>query len=196
MIWRQAIRTNLIAPALTAALLLSACTGGDEPELTVEERLAAIEGRELTPSEVSERLVVAESLCRLDDPVLDRLWRQLDDDQLEFQDFVFDYQCPERSILYASHTGRYVTAEAEESGVVPSTTRPPSTTTTRSPLPTTSDAPGTISTSTTTETPSTEPDPSTSSDEPSAPQPEPEPDNTVGTAPPSDLDEPTTRTTR
>jgi hypothetical protein len=97
----------------------------EQPELTVEERLALVEGRTLTVAEVTELLGVGKALCELHEQILDEVWRRLGDDQLEFQDFVFAHLCPERSVTYAAHTGRYVTEEAERSGVVPSTTRPP-----------------------------------------------------------------------
>ncbi len=108
---------------VVVVLAATACGGDDEPELTVEERLAIIEGRALTPAEVNEKLSVGAALCRLDDPVLDELWQRLDAGQLPFQDFVFGELCPDRATLYAGHTGRYVTEEAEQSGVVTSTTR-------------------------------------------------------------------------
>lgn len=132
--------------------------GEAEPELTIEELLAEVEGRPLTAAEVSELLDVGQAVCELDEVILDELWRRLDDDQLDFQDFVFAHLCPERSILYAAHTGRYVTEEAEDSGVVPSTTRPTTTTarTTTSTAATSSTGdPATTSLATTTPTTST-----------------------------------------
>ena len=96
----------------------------EQPELTLEERLALVEGRTLTAAEVTGLLGVGKAVCELDEQILDEVWRRLGDHQLEFQDFVFAHLCPERSVIYAAHTGRYVTDEAERSGVVPSTTRP------------------------------------------------------------------------
>ncbi|MEM7274700.1 MAG: hypothetical protein AAF547_16565 [Actinomycetota bacterium] len=122
------LRKLLLILALGVAA--TACGGDEAPELTDAEVLAAIEGRPLTESEVAERLEVGATICQLDEPVLDAMWRRLDDDQLAFQDFVFERICPDRSIFYAGQTGRYVTEEAEDSGVVTSTTRPVSTTTT------------------------------------------------------------------
>jgi hypothetical protein len=142
-----------------AALLVSACGGDDEPELTFEDRLNLLEDEPLTPAEVADRAEVGEALCRLDDSVLDEIWIRLDDDQLDFQDVVFSMLCPDRAVLYAGLTGRYVTEEAEESGVVTSTTRPPSTVTrpstpigpTLAPSTTAGSPPGTGSATTTTD---------------------------------------------
>ena len=123
----QMLRTLVV---LAVVLLASACGGEEEPELTLEDRLEVIEGRPLTAVEVADRLSVASALCELDEPILDAVWRRLSEEQLEFQDFVFAHICPDRSIFYAGLTGRYVTEEAEESGVVTSTTPPIRTTTT------------------------------------------------------------------
>ena len=113
-----------VALAVAAGLVAAACGDDGKPEPTIEERLAAVEGRQLSPTEVSRQLDLAGALCRLGDEVLDALWFRLDDDQLGFQDVVFGYICPERAVLYAGHTGRYVTEDAESSGVSTSTTRP------------------------------------------------------------------------
>ncbi len=115
---------------LAIGLLAGACGGDEEPELTLEDRLEVIEGRPLTAVEVADRLSTASALCEMDEPILDAVWRRLSEDQLEFQDFVFAHICPDRSIFYAGLTGRYVTEEAENSGVVTSTTPPIRTTTT------------------------------------------------------------------
>jgi len=123
---------RIVAIALAVALSAAACGGDDEPELTFEDRLVELEGRSLTPAEVAERVEIGETLCRMDDRVLDEMWQQLSDDQLEFQDLIVAELCPERAVLYAGHTGRFVTEEAEESGVRTSTTRPTSTTATTS----------------------------------------------------------------
>ena len=107
--------------AVGAAVAIYRLRGDAEPELTIEERLELIEGRSLTAAEVSGLLDVGQALCDLDDAVLDEIWIRLDEDQLDFQDFVFAHLCPERSTLYAASTGRYVTEEAEKSGVTTST---------------------------------------------------------------------------
>jgi hypothetical protein len=121
-----------VAGLVACGVLLAACGGDDEPELTIEEQLEQIEGRPLTPSEIEEKLAVGQTLCQMTGPVLDKIWFQLDDEQLEFQDLVFGRLCPERSVFYAGQTGRFVTDAATESGVVTSTTRPPPTTSTSS----------------------------------------------------------------
>lgn len=115
---------------LASVLVASACGGEDEPELTLEDRLEIVEGRPLTAVEVADRLSVASALCEMDEPILNAVWRRLTEEQLEFQDFVFAHICPDRSVFYAGLTGRYVTEEAENSGVVTSTTPPIRTTTT------------------------------------------------------------------
>jgi hypothetical protein len=119
-----------LALGLALAVLLSACGGDEEPELTFEDRLTLLEGRTLTPAEVADRAAIGEALCRLDEKVLEHVWLRLDDDELDFQDLVVSMLCPDRAVEYAGYTGRYVTDEAEQSGVVTSTTRP--TTTVRS----------------------------------------------------------------
>lgn len=108
-------------------MLLAACGDDEPPELTIEERLATVEGRTLTAVEVEEQLALGATLCRMDETILDAVWFKLSDDQLEFQDVVFGHLCPERSVFYAGRTGRFVTEEAEGSGVVTSTTRPATT---------------------------------------------------------------------
>jgi hypothetical protein len=146
-------------------------TGEEEPALTIEDRLAQVEGRTLTPAEVTELLGVGRALCELDEGVLDELWRRLDESQLEFQDFVFAYLCPERSVLYAAHTGRYVTQEARDSGVEPSTTRPAAATSSSTAV--------THRTTSTTATSSTADDPTTSGD--GSPGGEPTPTSATAT---------------
>lgn len=129
----SAVRSRWLRAAASlavAVVALSACGDDEEPELTFEEQLVELEGRSLTPAEVAERVDVGETVCQMDDRILDELWQQLSDDQLEFQDLIIAELCPERAILYAGHTGRFVTEEAEESGVRTSTTRPTSTTAT------------------------------------------------------------------
>ncbi len=161
------LRRRILAVALAVALPAAACGGDDEPELTFEDRLVELEGRTLTPAEVAERVEIGETLCRMDDQVLDEMWQQLSDDQLEFQDLIVAELCPERAILYAGHTGRFVTEEAEESGVRTSTTRPTSTTVTTS-RPTTT-RPTTVTTGGVTGSSSESSDPSTTSSTAQAP---------------------------
>lgn len=99
-------------PLSTFLLLLAflagatACTRAD-PEPTNADLLAELEGRALTPAEVAQREEIADLLCGLDDEILVRLWAQLKPAQLEFQDFVFVRQCPQRNQLYAEATGRF-----------------------------------------------------------------------------------------
>lgn len=90
--------------------LLGACTN-DTAEPTTADVLAQLEGRSLTPAEVAAREQVAQLLCGLDDEILTTVWAQLTSTQLEFQDFVFSRQCPERNELYARATGRFAVQE-------------------------------------------------------------------------------------
>ncbi len=98
--------TNVLLLGISLVLGAAACTRAD-PEPTNAELLAELEGRTLTPAEVAQREEIADLLCGLDDEILVRLWAQLEPSQLEFQDFVFVRQCPERNQLYAEATGRF-----------------------------------------------------------------------------------------
>lgn len=110
------------------ALVASGCGDDEPPPLTIEERLSLVAGRDLTTAELNTQLELGDLLCGMTDEVLDATWLRLDDEQLAFQDVVFGHMCPQRAVLYAGHTGRYVTDEAIESGVTTSTTRPTTTT--------------------------------------------------------------------
>lgn len=114
----------VVATLAVSAVLLSACGEDEPPGPTIEERLADAEGRELTASEVDEKLALGNTLCRMDEPILGAIWLRLNDVQMAYQDVVFGHLCPERSIFYAGQTGRLVTEEAEKSGIVTSTTGP------------------------------------------------------------------------
>ena len=102
------VRRLLLGTLIT--LLLVACTS-DSTEPTTADVLAELEGRSLTPAEVAAREQVAQLLCGLDDQVLTTVWADLTSSQLEFQDFVFSRQCPERNELYARATGRFALQE-------------------------------------------------------------------------------------
>ncbi len=128
---------KVLTAVFVGLLFIASACGEPEPELTIEDRLADVYGRTLSETEVADKLATASMLCQLGEPVLDGVWRQLNERQLNYQDVVFGHICPERAIFYASLTGRYVTEEAVESGVVPSTTRPPLTTTTETEVTTT-----------------------------------------------------------
>jgi len=43
----------------------------------------------------------------MDDDVLRAVWAEMNDEQLEFQDFVFTQECGDRNPLYAASTGRF-----------------------------------------------------------------------------------------
>lgn len=92
--------------ALSIAVL--GCSGASDDPLTVTEALEAATGDALTAAEVSSLLESAEVLCSLSDSVLENVWASLDDNQLNFQDFVFSNQCPDRLDSYRAATGRLV----------------------------------------------------------------------------------------
>ncbi|MGH1504833.1 MAG: hypothetical protein ACRBI6_14850 [Acidimicrobiales bacterium] len=104
--WRSGALLALVA----ASTLTVGCTDDPEPA-TAAELLEALEGRELSAVEETERLGVMELLCDLDEAVLVELWDRLDDEQLAFQDIAFGRTCPERNTLYAEETGRFATDE-------------------------------------------------------------------------------------
>jgi hypothetical protein len=103
------LRIATAAPLALTVLVVAVLAGcsDDAPEPTTAELLAGLEGRPLTPAEVAQREQVADLLCGLDESVLREVWDRLDRRQLEFQDFVFSRQCPERNALYAQVTGRF-----------------------------------------------------------------------------------------
>jgi hypothetical protein len=91
----------LVAAAMSLMLALAPVScGSDEPDLTVEQHLSKLAGRELTRTEVNEQLELADLLCGFNRRLLERIWLQLDARQLEFQDFVFGEHCPERISSY------------------------------------------------------------------------------------------------
>lgn len=147
-------------------LVLSGCgRGGDE--LTIEEQLEKLAGRDLTTAEVEEQLAMADLMCGFDGRVLTEIWDKLDARQLEFQDFVFGQRCPDRLSTLSD--------ARDDMGTVPpdaltttsrptttrrTTTRPPtsrSTTTSSSTRSTTTSSTTTTSTSATSTTRSTTP---------------------------------------
>jgi hypothetical protein len=121
------IRTLLVALALVAAAGAGAVAAyfqfRPDPTpsgATTEQLLLAALGRTvMSPVEISDRLEVADSLCRLDEAVLVEVWAQVEPTSFRFQDFVVGERCPERAVLYAQQTGRYVTQEAIKSRTTP-----------------------------------------------------------------------------
>ena len=97
--------------ATALALALSSC-GEDAPEITIEDRLESIAGVELTPAEIQRQLDIADTLCQSELQILERVWSSMSANQMRFQDFVFAEHCAERSIEYATVTGRALTVEA------------------------------------------------------------------------------------
>lgn len=107
---------------LTMAMLsLSGC-GDGRPEVTIEDQLESIAGEQLTPAEIQRRLDIADTLCQTNVDILERMWKSMSAQQLRFQDFVFGTRCPERSVEYATATGRALTAEAHQYLVESTTT--------------------------------------------------------------------------
>lgn len=95
------VLTRGMAWIMTAMMLfvLAACSD-DSSELTTHEMLEKLEGRPLTAAEVEERVALADLLCGFENRVLARVWDRLDLEQLEFQDWVFGYHCPDKLTAY------------------------------------------------------------------------------------------------
>ena len=107
---------------LVLPVVLAAC-GGAGPDLTTEEQLEKLAGRDLTMIEIEDQLERADLLCGFDTRILVEIWASLDARQLEFQDYVFGAHCPDRMSDYL--------AARPDMGTVPVTTAPSTTTTTR-----------------------------------------------------------------
>jgi len=103
----------LTAVGFTIVLLLAipSC-GEDTPEITIEDRLERIAGVELTPAQIQRQLDVADTLCQSELQILERMWSSMSASQMRFQDYVFAEHCVERSVEYATATGRALTVEA------------------------------------------------------------------------------------
>ncbi len=118
-------------------VIVSACGSDEVSGPTDAELLAAIEERTLTPAEVASKLETADLLCSLDNDVLLRIWRQLEPDQMAFQEFVFTRRCPEREPELSAGT----TTTTRVVSTMTTTTGPTTTTTTRPRRPSTSRPP-------------------------------------------------------
>jgi hypothetical protein len=111
------MRSPLVVKAALAVAVVVAVAGGllwflgddDTSTPTIEELLADLEGRPLSPVEVADQVEVGELLCALDDSVISAVWLEVDPEQLPFHDIVVGRLCPERQALYAARTGRLVT---------------------------------------------------------------------------------------
>ncbi len=103
---------ELAALGLIVVSLLAGCSD-DTPQVSIEDHLELIAGRQLTPAEVERQLEVATTMCGMDTTLLAEIWAELSERQLAFQDFVFGTYCPELSVDYALATGRALNAEAE-----------------------------------------------------------------------------------
>jgi hypothetical protein len=140
------MRSPLVVKAAIAVAVVAAIAGGlvwflggdDTTTPTIEELLADLEGRPLSPVEVADQVEVGEMLCALDDPLISAVWREVDPEQLPFHDIVVGRLCPERQALYAARTGRLVTLT--ETGIDTDISR--TTTTTVPPEPTSSSSAG------------------------------------------------------
>ncbi len=81
-------------------------------ELFEANRKLSQHALELSGQIVEQREQVAQVLCRLDERVLREIWDQLDEDQLQFQDFVFARKCGDRNQLYGEATERFRTPDS------------------------------------------------------------------------------------
>ncbi|MFV0260044.1 MAG: hypothetical protein ACK5PP_16525 [Acidimicrobiales bacterium] len=130
------VRTVIgVLTVLAAAVPLGGCgLGAGTDETTRAEELSRLEGRPLSDAEVDEIMTLAGVLCGTDGAVLDRMWAQLDAQQLELQDYIFGQVCPERADFYQA------SKIAINDARVTTTTAPP-TTLGRTPTPRSADAP-------------------------------------------------------
>ena len=136
----------MVAPVMAVGLvigsLLGACSD-DTPQVSIEDHLELIAGRQLTPAEVERQLEVATTLCAMDITLLAEIWAELSERQLAFQDFVFGTYCPQHSVDYALATGRALNGEAEAALIEQENQPPESTSSTlRLPSPSTTVTPG------------------------------------------------------
>lgn len=116
----------VMAMGLVIGSLLGACSD-DTPQVSIEDHLELIAGRQLTPAEVERQLEVATTMCDMDLTLLAEIWGELSERQLAFQDFVFGTHCPELSVDYALATGRAVN-DAAEAALVKRENQPPEST--------------------------------------------------------------------
>ncbi len=93
-------RNLKIVAALTLAVFGSACSSQPPEERSFKADLELRLGRQLSPTEVVEYKDAADLLCSMDEEILQQIWLDLDDDEFDFQTFVFTQECPERESLY------------------------------------------------------------------------------------------------
>lgn len=124
-----------MAVGLVIGSLLGACSD-DTPQVSIEDHLELIAGRQLTPAEVERQLEVATTLCAMDLTLLAEIWAELSERQLTFQDFVFGTYCPQHSVNYALATGRALNGEAE-AALIEQQNQPPESTSSTLRLPST-----------------------------------------------------------
>lgn len=133
----QTVTAAMAAVGLAIISVLGAC-GDDQPQVSIEDHLEVVAGRQLSPAEVERQLDVATTMCGMDLALLTEIWAELPERQMAFQDFVFGIHCPDHIVDYALATGRALSDEAaaalEEQESRPastsSTLRLPSSTTT------------------------------------------------------------------
>jgi hypothetical protein len=103
--------------------------GSDEPAgPTDSELLEAIMEGNPSDAEVEAKLATADLLCTVDPEVLNVVWADLDSDQFEFQEFVFQHRCPkDNAFLLELRTARKRVTTTTTSTTT--TTRPRRTTT-------------------------------------------------------------------
>jgi hypothetical protein len=115
--------------AIAALSLATISCGGDEPAgPTDRQLLEAIMGGDPSDAEVEAKLATADLLCTVDPEVLNVIWADLDSDQFDFQEFVFQHRCPkDNAFLLELRTAQRRAATTTTS--ITTTTRPRRTTT-------------------------------------------------------------------
>lgn len=85
-------------------------------------------GGDPSDAEVEAKLATADLLCTVDPEVLNLIWADLDSDQFNFQEFVFQHRCPkDNAFLLELRTAQRRAATTTTSTTT--TTRPRRTTT-------------------------------------------------------------------
>jgi hypothetical protein len=113
--------------------LASVSCGSDEPAGPSDrDLLEAIMEGDPSDAEVEAKLATADLLCAVDPEVLNVIWADLDSEQFEFQEFVFQYRCPkENAFLIELRTAKKRATTTTTSTTT--TTRPRRTTTSFTP---------------------------------------------------------------
>ena len=89
-----------------SCLTFLGCGSATSEPQTIAQLLEEIEGEELSATQVSDLVEKAQIICKLSPNIQTEIWKNLDSSQFQFQDFVFDNQCPENKEFYTQETGR------------------------------------------------------------------------------------------